>query len=447
MAIPTRFNMGQVQGSGADYFLRLLQEQGGAGARPSASITGGLPTARRGTPIPLMRKRPPMPEIGLRGIRDISALPAGGGMTSLQRDLAAKMGFGAQKPPPPKAPQSLMDRLTPAVGTPAFAGLSEAAATGLQLSGYQDKPITTGQGLGAMFSAGMKAYQEQKRADLADKIAMAELQTERAKAGLPYQGTSMDAQDRNIVLSLSDKVRNNTASETERAMYRMSLSRLTQPKTIKSYGEGGEEIITQVPPVDVGGAFVPEDMKKETQQSTKPTSLQQAQMKRTKALQQSVGLINKFRKALISAKDSGLYEGLSSYAEGALPSEEMVNLLNLSKDVQLTIKEMEELGALVGGDFAILEALVMSPNSMDAIRLGVDVQLRQLDNLEEKLMSRIGAAQELSGVPSDKRLNFQGTFRYPFSVSSQEDVGKLPPNSYFIATDDPDGTIRFKGAM
>jgi hypothetical protein len=35
MAIPTRFNMGQVQGSGADYFLRLLQEQGGAGARPS----------------------------------------------------------------------------------------------------------------------------------------------------------------------------------------------------------------------------------------------------------------------------------------------------------------------------------------------------------------------------------------------------------------------------
>jgi len=164
MAIPTRFNMGQVQGSGADYFLRLLQEQGGAGARPSASITGGLSTARRGTPLPLMRKRPPMPQIGLRGIRDISALPAGGSMTSLQRDLAAKMGLGAQKPQAPKAPPSLMDRLTPAVGTPAFAGLSEAAATGLQLSGYQDKPITTGQGLGAMMQAGMKAFTEAKAA-------------------------------------------------------------------------------------------------------------------------------------------------------------------------------------------------------------------------------------------------------------------------------------------
>jgi hypothetical protein len=159
--------------AGTALFNQLLRGSIPAGARPSASITGGLPTARRGTPI--VRKRPPMPEIGLRGIRDISALPAGGGMTSLQRDLAAKMGLGAQKPEAPKAPPSLMDRLTPAVGTPAFAGLSEAAATGLQLSGYQDKPITTGQGLGAMFSAGMKAYQEQKRADLADRIAMAKL--------------------------------------------------------------------------------------------------------------------------------------------------------------------------------------------------------------------------------------------------------------------------------
>ncbi len=176
MAIPTRFNMGQAQGSGADYFLRLLQEQGGAGARPNAFMTRrGLDPRTAGSATSLMRLRPPMPQIGLRGIRDITAPTGGGGMTRLQKDLAAKMGLGGKTPPPPKAPQSLMDRLTPAVGTPAFAGLSEAAATGLQLSGYQDKPITTGQGLGAMFGAGMKAYNEAKRADLADRIAMAKL--------------------------------------------------------------------------------------------------------------------------------------------------------------------------------------------------------------------------------------------------------------------------------
>jgi hypothetical protein len=169
--------------AGTALFNQLLQQQGGVGARPNAFMTRrGLDPRTAGSATSLMRLRPPMPQIGLRGIRDISAPTGGGGMTRLQSDLAAKMGLGGKTPTPPKAPPSLMDRLTPAVGTPAFAGLSEAAATGLQLSGYQDKPITTGQGLGAMFGAGMKAFREAKaeetasrRADLADRIAMAKL--------------------------------------------------------------------------------------------------------------------------------------------------------------------------------------------------------------------------------------------------------------------------------
>lgn len=173
MSIPTLRGGGA---AGTALFNQLLQQQGGAGAQPNAFMTRrGLYPRTAGSATSLMRLRPPMPEIGLRGIRNITAPTGGGGMTRLQSDLAAKMGLGAQTPKAPKAPPSLMDRLTPAVGTPAFAGLSEAAATGLQLSGYQDKPITTGQGLGAMFGAGMKAYQEQKRADLADRIALAKL--------------------------------------------------------------------------------------------------------------------------------------------------------------------------------------------------------------------------------------------------------------------------------
>ena len=230
MAIPTRFNMGQVQGSGADYFLRLLQQQGGAGARPSASITGGLSTARRGTPLPIVRKRPPMAEIGLRGIRDISALPAGGGMTSLQRDLAAKMGLGAQKPEAPKAPPSLMDRLTPAVGTPAFAGLSEAAATGLQLSGYQDKPITTGQGLGAMFGAGMKAFREAQAGQLETELTKAKIEAEKAKSGQIFSGTSFTAQSYNKLIEIGDKIKAGTASDAERQAYSLIYQKLSMPE-------------------------------------------------------------------------------------------------------------------------------------------------------------------------------------------------------------------------
>jgi len=116
-------------------------------------------------------------------------LPAGGGMTSLQRDLAAKMGLGAQKPETPKAPPSLMDRLTPAVGTPAFAGLSKAAATGLQLSGYQDKPITTGAGLGAMFGAGMEAYTAEKKEQAAAELAKQQRETDIALKMMEIRAT------------------------------------------------------------------------------------------------------------------------------------------------------------------------------------------------------------------------------------------------------------------
>jgi len=57
------------------------------------------------------------------------------------------------------------DRI-PSLTSPAGQAMAQAATTGLQLSGYQDRPITIGQGLGAMAQAGMKAYTEaeEKRA-------------------------------------------------------------------------------------------------------------------------------------------------------------------------------------------------------------------------------------------------------------------------------------------
>lgn len=182
--------------AGTALFNQLLQQQAGAGARPNAfMMRRGFDPRTAGSATSLMRLRPPQPQIGLRGIRDITAPTGGGGMTRLQSDLAAKMGLGG-KTPPPKAPQSLMDRLTPAVGTPAFAGLSEAAATGLQLSGYQDKPITTGAGLGAMFGAGMKAYTAEKKAQAAAELAKQQRETDLAMKMMEIRATRGEALDK-----------------------------------------------------------------------------------------------------------------------------------------------------------------------------------------------------------------------------------------------------------
>jgi len=135
-----------------------------------------LPPIGSGAYSRLAATQQPSPYVDaiMRRTRGMGALPAGGGLPT--------------PPPAPKSP-SLMDRLTPAMGTPAAAGLGAAAATGLQLSGYRPVPITTGEGIGAMMQAGMKAYQEAKaaetaakRADLADRLAMAELGLKSKKA-------------------------------------------------------------------------------------------------------------------------------------------------------------------------------------------------------------------------------------------------------------------------
>ena len=156
---------------------------GGTANRPAITTRGSLglfPDDNRISDMPLpqigsgaysrlaaTQQPSPYDDAIMRRTRGMGALPAGGGL-----------------PAPPPAPESpsLMDRLTPAMGTPAQAGLASAAATGLQLSGYRPVPITTAEGLGAMMQAGMKSYNEAKaaeaaakRADLADRIAIAQL--------------------------------------------------------------------------------------------------------------------------------------------------------------------------------------------------------------------------------------------------------------------------------
>ncbi len=262
MAIPTLRGGGA---AGTALFNQLLQQQAGAGALPNAFMTRrtidpltGQPIASRtaGSATSLMRLRPPMPQIGLRGIRDITAPTGGGGMTRLQSDLAAKMGLSGKTTTPPKAPQSLMDRLTPAVGTPAFAGLSEAAATGLQLSGYQDKPITTGQGLGAMFGAGMKAFREAQAGQLETELTKAKIESEKAKSGQIFSGTSFTAQSYNNLIEIGNKIKDGTASEPEKQAYSLIYQKLSMPEEETRQTDAGVVTVKR-PAMDLSGFPTP----------------------------------------------------------------------------------------------------------------------------------------------------------------------------------------------
>ena len=106
----------------------------------------------------------------------------------------------------PRTPPSGLDQLRaaqlrmPAKGSPELAGLSAAAATGLQLSGYQDRPLTTGQIVGSMLGTYNEAQQaaaqrqaaEQQQA-LANQLAYLQLQQKMMPEPSKYRQMAIDA--------------------------------------------------------------------------------------------------------------------------------------------------------------------------------------------------------------------------------------------------------------
>ena len=426
MAIPTLRGGGA---AGTALFNQLLQQQAGAGARPNAFMTRrGFDPRTAGSATNLMRQRPPMPQIGLRGIRDITAPTGGGGMTRLQKDLAAKMGLGGKTTTPPKAPQSLMDRLTPAVGTPAFAGLSEAAATGLQLSGYQDKPITTGQGLGAMFGAGMKAYNEAKRADMADRIAMAELGIKAGEGG-GLAGKSIFAQTGNTLLRLAPKIKDGTATAKEKALYGYVYGAAAKPQTQTSFDDEGNKTITEIPAQDLPQDLFPRpegfrDPLTTTQPSTKALK-DAAKLKDTRKMLQN---LNAYRQTIENPEFTVIAQ-----AGGAMgfPSGMAATAAAQAQALRMDLKNLYELGALVGGDFQILDSLLTNPNSADAIKGGRDLLLSQIDQLERQL--------ELD--MSMKDVTLSGTRSMPIIASTKDDYDNAPNYTYVEL---PDGRVVYK---
>lgn len=155
--LPTLRRLDQTPGG---RFLSLLDGEPVGVQRPVATSGRGLPQpVLRGTPpfrVSPQPQRPIMPLEQAAMAQSMARPRTSAPMTKLQQDLAMKMGLtGAAQ----QQPSGIMGML-PGVGTPGFAGLSAAAARGLQLSGYQDRPITTGQVLGEMMGAGMEAFRE-----------------------------------------------------------------------------------------------------------------------------------------------------------------------------------------------------------------------------------------------------------------------------------------------
>jgi hypothetical protein len=113
----------------------------------------------------------------------------------------------------------------------------------------------------------------------------------------------------------------------------------------------------------------------------------------------------------------GMYTNLSNYRAslkdygtspmGALgfPPTGATDIEAKAEALRLDLKNLYDLGALVGGDFAILDRLLTSPASVSGVKIGKAGLMKQLDNLDRQLRLKLQAngfdPDELLGTNSN----------------------------------------------
>jgi hypothetical protein len=340
---------------------------------------------------------------------------------------------------PPKKPMSLMERLSPEFGTPASAGLGAAAATGLQLSGYSPTPISTAQGLGAMMQSGMQAFQAakaaetaEKRADLADRLAIENARTARIKAepSGPLTGTSKFAQSGNILLGLAGKIKKGTATAEEKALYSYTYANAVRPDKFTTFDQTtGQATTTEVPAMDLPPDIFPRpEGMRDPLVTEKPSAQQLKDALKLKDTAKMLANLNTYRTTLQNPEFS-----VTQQIGGAagFPSTLASTAQSQSETLRMDLKKLYELGALVGGDFQILDNLLTSPNTTKAITGGRDFLLAQLSELEKQLELDL----------AEKGVQLKGTQSLPI-IANDADAYEAAPNYTFIKL--PNGNIVFK---
>ena len=156
-----------------DRFNRLLQ---GRATMPQANITRPYQVqgARGPVPAPMALPRPTPPQSPMMANQQLSPLmqevvrrAQASRMTPRAGQVGLPTGAGGQQQP--AAGMTFGQKLM----QPRAQGMLGAAAAGFEASGYQDRPVSLGQVLGRMGTAGMKAYTAAEDRIAAQKAAQA----------------------------------------------------------------------------------------------------------------------------------------------------------------------------------------------------------------------------------------------------------------------------------
>ena len=358
--------------------------------------------------------------------------------------------------PQSSEPQSMLAKIRSGLGaspmSPVGMAISSGAQSLLEQSGYSPVPRTTGEIVGKALGAAREGFMDgkvleqaeaatiaaQKQQGLENQMANLELLIKAAEAeseilknqaemDLPFKGTSTFAQASNTLITLGQKIANNTASTTEKNIYSLAYGKLSQPTKITSTDpDTGDITITEIPPQNLTGFPMPEGFKLKTE--TKPSQKTLKDITKSKDARSMLQNLNEYRRTIMSPDFNkrsqaiggvGFLGGIQGQAESQ------------AEALRLDLKNLYELGALVGGDFLILDRLLINPNSAKAILSGKDFLIAQLDLLERQL--------ELDMNKRDNQLF--GTTSNPLKTDSLEEYREAPNYLYLEL---PNGKVVYK---
>jgi hypothetical protein len=332
--------------------------------------------------------------------------------------------------PPPSQPSGFMSAFSQPLMSPVGQAISQAAIEGARASDYSRTPVSLGRVLAEMGAAASKGYAGAQDRQLANLLTQAKIAEKMGTAGQAFRGQSMEAQSFNALLKIGPKIKDGTATEAEKGMYNLAYGRLAKPQPIPTYDELGNQTITVVPAQDLSMfPEPPSGVGRIGTSTTKPSPEAIKSDKFVKSMGSMALNVNRYRQAL------GKLDRLTDMPSGAvgMPTADMAAATAIAEALRLNLKELYELGALVGGDFQILDNMLTSPNTAKAIKAGPQALMIQLDELERVLQQKL----------AEKDVELTGTFTMPIDASSEDTWKKVKPGQYAKL---PDGRVVMKGA-
>ena len=338
---------------------------------------------------------------------------------------------------------SLLDANTGGTGMfdPSTFGLLGASAELLRQGGFSKTPVSFGEGIGNAFNAGLQNFiamnQAQQKMDQPVAVPKGGMLVNprtgkvvvdgRNQGG--FEGSGITNQSFNTLLTLNDKIKNGKATNIEKQKYSLAYGYLSKPVNETINMADGTVKQIQRPAQDLTGFFnpFPNQQSGKTVIGQKPSAQKLKILENRPKLTQMLANLNEYTRKLQNLEKTTQLSGIVG-----IPSAEATAVSSLAETLRLDIKNLYELGALVGGDFQILDNLLTSPNSAQGLAMGAKGLLQQLYRLENTLLNKLklGGFDEPVGSQLD-----------PIPIAKPEDWNKAQFGLYYKL---PDNSVKLK---